>query len=136
MFVFTRSSTRSCQCSHMTRLTFTLFSVEKRGFILFPVIIAATVGRLQRLLSLASSKRAQPFLELLFVSAPSARRHCRTSSSTLPRFQIFSSIKKIHHSFLIGRSLLRPHLVPKNFHLEKCVFPFGHIYGALNVIKQ
>ena len=79
----------------MTRLPFSLFSVEKRVFSLLPVIIAATVGRLQRLLSLASSNPAQPFLELLFVSAPSARRHCRISSSALPRFQIFQLLKRV-----------------------------------------
>jgi len=27
-------------------------------------------------------------------------------------------------------------LVPKNFHLEICVSPFGHVYGVLNVVKQ
>ena len=31
---------------------------------------------------------------------------------------------------------LRGRLLPKNFYLEKRVFLFGHMYGALNVIKQ
>ena len=31
---------------------------------------------------------------------------------------------------------VRARLVPKNFHLEICASPFGHVYGVLNVVKQ
>ena len=32
--------------------------------------------------------------------------------------------------------VMRARLVPKNFHLEICASPFGHVYGVLNVVKQ
>jgi len=31
---------------------------------------------------------------------------------------------------------MRGPLVPKNFHLEICVFFFGYVYKVLNVVKQ
>ena len=34
-----------------------------------------------------------------------------------------------------GTPSLRAHLVPKNFHLEICAHPFGHVYGVLNIVK-
>ena len=99
MFVFTRKASGffNTLMSVFTHDASALFTIQRRkkSLHLLPVIIAATVGRLQRLLSLASSNPAQPFLELLFVSAPSARRHCRISSSALPRFQFFQLLKRV-----------------------------------------
>ena len=38
--------------------------------------------------------------------------------------------------FFHSNANARARLVPKNFHLEICVFSFGYVYGVLNVVKQ
>ena len=61
----------------------------------------------------------------------------KASKNSSRGFQVSSEI-----SFLISVRKILPtsgqtvDVTPKKFHLEICASPFGHMHGALNVVKQ
>ena len=140
MFVFTRKASGffNTLISVFTHDASDLYTIQRRKKRLHPLpgnyccyCWPPTTAPFPSLLETGTTISRAPLCLCAFSSSPLPHKLIRSSKvSNLPVY------KKIHHSILIGRSLLRPRLVPKNFHLEKCVFPFGHIYGALNVIKQ
>ena len=58
----------------------------------------------------------------------------RVSPRAGPFATISIATRKTRHLYKFF--FLRARLVPKNFHLEICDSPFGHVYGVLNVVKQ